>query len=192
MVRQACGLAIVLGCVAIPAAQTRPNLTGTWTLGAKQLGAKQLPCPPGSLTLVQDETSLHVRSGVEARETVYRFDGTDTREALPPPPVRSPDLSPGTWQFHKTASVARAAWNGDRFVVVTHTTMAGTWPEQMPGTFDREFTSRTTYSSDGGRLLVEQLNIIDPLPGGTERHLTLPDSSTCTYERAGEPKPSSR
>ena len=96
---------------------------------------------------------------------------------------------PTAYQGHKTRSVARAAWNGDQFVVVTHTTMTMTWPSQLPGEFERETTTRDSYSSnDRGQLIAEHRIVVDPLPGGAERRIDLPDSWTCTYTRSGESK----
>jgi hypothetical protein len=165
-------------------AQTRPNLAGTWTPTDKPSG---LAFCAGSLTLAQDESSLRVQSGDEAHATAYRFDGTETREVLAPARARPPDIPPTAYVANKTRSVARAAWNGDQFVVVTHITMTMTWPSQLPGEFDREVVTKETYSLDNaGQLIVKRQVIQDPLPGGSTESLNLPDSSICAYTRAGQ------
>jgi hypothetical protein len=164
-------------------AQTRPNFSGTWTLTTKP------GVCPGSMTLLQDESSLRVQSGDVDRARIYRFDGTDTHEALAPAPARPVDMPPTAYHAHKTRSVARAAWNGDQFVIVTHATMTMTWPSHVPDEFDRETTSRDVYSfNEAGQLMVERRIVVDPLPGGTPRRIDLPDSWTCVYARAGESK----
>jgi hypothetical protein len=171
-------LAIALSCAAqssVPA-HARPDLTGTWTLTSRNYGCDN------PLTLVQDESSLRVRTGT-AGVLVYRFDGTDTRQDTAAP-ERSPDLTPGTWDMHRTRLVARAAWDGDRFVVVTHITMTTTWPSQQPGSFDRDWTYKDSYSlGDAGSLIVDRRVILDPMPGGSPRRIDLPDTWSCAYAR---------
>ena len=82
-------------------------------------------------------------------------------------------------------SVTRAAWNGDRLVAVTHFAIKMIWPGNGPGEFDLENTFRRTFSLDAsGRLVIEQIAILDPYPGGSPRRLELPDSRKCTYTRS--------
>jgi hypothetical protein len=84
--------------------------------------------------------------------------------------------------------VARAAWNGDQFVVVTHHRMTMTWPSQLPGEFERETTIKEVYSFDqAGRLVIERRVFVDPLPGGSARRVDVPDSWTCVYTKTGQP-----
>jgi hypothetical protein len=179
-------LAVVVAFVLVQSSshgQARPNLSGTWTLTAKP------GICPGSLTLLQDESSLRVEAGGGAPARIYRFDGTETREVLAPAPARPVTMPPTAYDAHKTRSVARAAWNGNQFVVITHTTMTITWPSQMSGEFERETTGKDTYSSDAeGQLFVERRVVVDPLPGGTERRMEIPESWTCAYTKAGKPK----
>jgi hypothetical protein len=177
-------LAVAVAFVLIQAylhAQARPHLAGTWALTAKAGVCS------ASLTILQDESSLRVQVGDGARVITYSFDGTDTREVLAPAPARPPNMPSTAYVGHKTSSVARAAWNGDRFVIVTHSTMTFTWPSQVSGEFERETTSEETYSSPaGGQLIVDHRVVVDPLPGGTARRIDVPDSWTCAYTRAGE------
>jgi len=152
------------------------------------LTAKPGICP-GSLTLLQDESSLSVQAGRDASVRIYKFDGTDTREVLAPAPARPATMPPTAYDAHKTRSVARVAWNGDRFVVITHTTMTITWPSEMSGEFEREITDKDTYSSNAeGQLIVERRIVVDPLPGGAQRRIDIPESWTCAYVRADKPK----
>jgi hypothetical protein len=183
-------LAVIVACVLIQSSshgQARPNLSGTWTLTAKP------GICPGSLTLLQDDSSLSVQGGGDTRVRIYRFDGTDTREVLAPAPARPATMPPTAYDAHQTRSMARAAWNGDQFVVITHTTMTITWPSQMSGEFEREMTGKDTYSSNAeGQLIVERRIIVDPLPGGTKRRMEIPESWTCAYTKAAKPKPAPR
>ena len=160
-------------------ANTRPDFSGTWML------ASDRGFCPGSVVLQQDESSLRVQTGGDtSRALVYRFDGTDTGGAIESAPARPADLPPTAYHGRTTRSIARAAWNGDRFVVVVHSTMTMTWPSQVPGEFDRETVSRATYFRDtAGRLIVEHRVIVDPLPGGAPRRIDVPDSWTCAYKR---------
>jgi hypothetical protein len=86
--------------------------------------------------------------------------------------------------------VARAVWNGDQFVVVTHHRMTMTWPSQLPGEFERETTSTEKYSlNEAGQLVVERRVLIDPLPAALPRRVDVPDSWTCVYAKTGQPGP---
>src|SRR3954469_5231857 len=103
-------LAVVVAFVLVQSAshgQTRPNLSGTWTSTVKA------GMCPGSLTLLQDESSLRVQGGGDAPARIYKFDGTETREVFAPVPARPSTMSPTAYAAHKARSVARAAWNGD-------------------------------------------------------------------------------
>jgi hypothetical protein len=182
-------VALVLGQMQ-PSAQTRPDFGGTWVLttGAgwcnKSLIATQ---DATTLTLDSGEVPASTRDAVPrtaSRLQAIRFDGADTRQAFPPAPPRPADATATTWIATTVASVARAAWNGDRLVVVTHYTMKMTWPSQMPGEFERENTFRETFALDAdGRLVIEKVAVIDPLPGGTTARLDFPTSWTCTYKK---------
>jgi hypothetical protein len=182
-------VAIVLVSVRAQA-QSRPDFSGKWTLTAKPGGLRT--CAE-SLTLLQDQSTLRIHSGDDAsRASVHGFDGADMRKTLAPPPARPAGLSPDAFEGHQTRFVARAAWNGDQFVVVTHATMTMTWPNRLPGEFDRETTAKAVYSfSEAGQLVVEHIVLIDPLPGGSTRRLDLPDSWTCAYAKTGPPNPAS-
>jgi hypothetical protein len=102
-------------------------------------------------------------------------------------------MPPTAYYAHATVSVARAAWNGDQFVVVAHHRMTVTWPSILPGEFEREIARRDVYSFSGvGQLVVEGRVLVDPLPGGSDRRIDLPDSWTCVYANAGEPSLAAR
>jgi hypothetical protein len=89
------------------------------------------------------------------------------------------------WIATAVESVARAAWNGDQLIVVTHRTYRITWPSNVPPEFDRQNTFREVFSlGSDGRILVDRTAIIDPLPGGTTRRLETPTSWNCSYRRA--------
>jgi hypothetical protein len=89
------------------------------------------------------------------------------------------------WIATAVESVARAAWNGDQLVAVTHRTYRITWPSNVQPEFDRQNTSREVFSlGSDGRLFVDRTVIIDPLPGGTPMRLETPTSSKCSYRRA--------
>jgi hypothetical protein len=82
--------------------------------------------------------------------------------------------------------VSRAAWTGDRLVIVTHRTVTMSWPDRLPVEFERQHTFRETMALDGGELVVDHLAISDPLPGGTAKRIDGPPSSwSCRYRKAG-------
>jgi len=169
-------------------AQVRPDFSGKWSLATKSVRG---PGNPDSrscarvLVLNQDQAALHVQLGDDAgRARAYRFDGTDRVEPLAPAPARLVGASPNRWDGHLTRYVARAGWNGDKFVIVTHSTMTMTWPSQMPGAFDRETTSKAVYAfNEAGQLVIDYPELADPLPGGPPVHFEMPDSWTCIYAK---------
>ena len=173
-------------------AQTRPDFSGTWVLAT--------PAGTGwcgkSITATQDAITLTLDAGQDpasredatpraaSRHRAIRFDGADTRQGFPPARPRPDDAAATMWIATTVASVARAAWNGDRLVVVTHYTLKMTWPSQMPGEFERENTFKETFALDAdGRLVIETVTVIDPLPRGTAARLDFPTSWTCTYNK---------
>ena len=138
-------------CSRIRTPRHGPNLSGTWTLTVKSGFCA------GSLTILQDEASLRVQPGSDAGTDTFRFDGTDTHEVVSPAPPRSANVASTAFEGHKTKSVARAAWNGDQFIVVIHATMTMTWPSQMSGDprrhsssgLSRGFTGRVRHLTRG-------------------------------------------
>ena len=178
-----------------PNAQTPPDFSGTWVLDPTGAGACR-----GSFTATQDAATLSLDSAgvsvshqesasppatTSARRVIYNFNGTDTREAFPPAPPRPPDAPPSEWIATAVASVARAAWNGDQLIIVTHRTMRMTWPSKMPAEFDRQWTFREALSLDAnGHLVIDRVVIIDPLPEATPARLEFPTSWKCTYKKA--------
>src|SRR4051812_25061568 len=175
----AIGLAVVL--VELHAnAQTRPDFSGTWIL----VETTSATACNGSLTVTQDAATLRVALRASARPEVYNFDGTATQQTFAATPgVASP--RPGSWTVNTVRSVARAAWNGDRLVTVTHDESRMIWPGNGPGEFDLENTFRRTFSLDASdRLVLEHLVIFDPYPGGSTRRLELPDSWKCAYAKS--------
>src|SRR5689334_18268518 len=122
------------------AAQARPDLSGPWT----RVGTTNM-CS-ARLTLVQDDSSISVDTGGSSRPTRYYFDGSDARQVLAPPSGRPANLPPTAYHGQLTRSLARAAWNGQQFVVVTHSTMTMTWPSQTSQEFERETTRKEMYS----------------------------------------------
>jgi hypothetical protein len=158
-------------------AQARPDFSGSWVLSE---GSG--PACGKSITATQDAATLSLQSD---RTVIYKFDGSDTIEAVTPAPPRPADASPDAWFAHAVAGVSRAAWNGDQFIIVTHRTMRMTWPRMMPDAFDRLHTFQQTLTLNAdGRLIIDRLAILDPLPGGTTKRLDIPMSLTCTYKRA--------
>ena len=135
------------------------------------------------MIVTQDATTLTRGS---TPPVTYKFDGSDTTQTSPPAPLRPADVSPTAWIGHATGRVSRAAWNGDQFVIVTHSTMRMTMPSMLPDAFDRLNTSREIFALNAnGDLMIDVVSITDPLPGGTPSRMNLPWSWTCTYKRAG-------
>ena len=172
-------------------AQARPDFSGKWTLASKSVrgpGDPRFRSCTSALLLVQDQATLSVQSGDDAsRASIHRFDGSDKVVAYPPVPARREGTSPTAWEGHATRFVSRAAWNGDQFVIATHSTMKMTWPSQMPGEFDRETATKAVYAyNEAGQLVIEHLVLTDPMPGGLPKRIDLPDSWTCTYVKADQ------
>jgi hypothetical protein len=166
---------------AYPHAQAKPDFSGSWTL-SEGTG----PACGKSMTVTQDGSSLSFHTD---RAVVYKFDGSDTIDAVTPAPPRPADASPDAWFAHAVAGVSRAAWNGDQFVIVSHRTMRITWPRMMPDAFDRQNTLQKTLSLIADReMRIDTIAIIDPLPGGTTKRLNLPGSFTCRYTKAASVK----
>jgi hypothetical protein len=179
-----------------PHARTPPNFSGTWV----SAGPRGSSACRKSFTATQDAATLSLDfAGVSvsqrdnpspppapsSRRVIYNFDGTDTREAFPPAAPRPSNAPPAAWIATTVASVARAAWNGDQLIIVTHRTTKITWPSQMPAEFDRQQTFREALSLDAnGHMVVDRIAIVDPLPGGTTARLDVPTSWTCTYKKA--------
>ena len=66
---------MILGLTAVPAgAQTRPDLSGTWSL----VEPAESPVCSRSFNISQDAATLR-RGSAENSGQVYNFDGTDTR-----------------------------------------------------------------------------------------------------------------
>ena len=170
---------LALGAVRA-AAQTRPDLSGTWNL----VEPAESPVCGRSFTITQDAATLRLESTTKSGQAqVYNFDGSDTTRNLPP--ATAPDPGRG-WIAKMIQSVARAGWNGDRLVAVRHDTMKMWWPGNGPGEFNLQNTFRETMSLDAGsRLVVDNLAIMDPYPGGSPVRvdLPLPDSWNCIYTK---------
>jgi hypothetical protein len=100
--------AVALALPLAATAQTRPELTGTWSL-VSTTGLPQQP-PAGSdvRTLTLTATEFVVARNVSGGETraTYKLDGSESRNTVPRG-SRSVDL------------VSRATWDGDRLVIKT-------------------------------------------------------------------------
>ncbi len=187
--------AMMLALAAMGAdAQTRPDFSGTWVLadtGVSVLCLGSFTATQGADTLSLDFAGGSAASGdtfappaPSGRRVTYNFNGTDKRETFPVAP-RPANAQPTAWIATTAESVARAAWNGDELIVVTHHLIKVTWPSNTPPEFDRQQTFRDALSLDAkGQMVIDRIAVIDPLPGGTTRRLEVPTSGTCSYRKA--------
>ena len=116
-----CALA---GSASYVVAQTHPDFSGTWVVDAEKTAAAAGRSGSGRagapITIKQDADVLtSIRTNGE--KTVYRFDGTAVRNALPPAsPTRgtSPAAAPGSYETSKSS------WQGAKLVTI----LTGTGP----------------------------------------------------------------
>jgi hypothetical protein len=164
-----------------PNAQARPDFSGSWVL-SEGTG----PTCGKAMTVSQDATSLSLHAN---RAVIYKFDGSDTIQTSPPAPPRPSEAAPTAMIANAVERVSRAAWNGDQFVIVSHSRVSMTWPRMMPDAFERLNTLRQILALNAnGGLTIDMVSIIDPLPGGTPRRMDLPWSWTCRYTKAASVK----
>lgn len=182
-----------------PNARARPDFSGTWVL-VDPIGSSTFGSFGKSFTVTQDAATLsldfpaasfsHQDSGSSSttpsgRRLVFNLDGTDVRAAIPAEVPRPPNAPATLMTATLVASVARAAWNGDQLIIVTHSTMKVTSPSQWPAALDRENTVREALSLDAnGHLIFERVIIEDPLPWETTMRVDLPISWNGIYKKA--------
>ena len=127
------------------------------------------------------QSTLTVEIG--AAKTTYAFNGGETQQTFPPPPtIAGNDPTKVLWMYRE-ASSSRAAWIGDRLVIVTHHLNRVNVPSR-PSQFDSQITIRSVLAREGpDRLVVERITIADPdfdVPAWVD----LPISVKTTYRKA--------
>lgn len=151
---------------------TSPNvdLSGSWTL----IGDAKDGALGTSVKMSQTPTSLTIEHANGLVES-YTLNG-ETRHTLPPPvDDRITHANPAVtlWAYSKS-SVTVSGWVGNQLVLVTHRINRVNSPGATPREFDAETTSELKLSLDaGGRLVVAQNFISDPLPQAMPSHVIL-------------------
>ena len=114
------------------AAQTRPNLTGRWTLDEGRTSFRKPPgavIPPFVIVITQDDNTFVQKVGTEA--LTFRLDGSETINEMR-----------GGGGMVQVSS--RAAWEGDRLVLHFDAGSQGTRVQIV------------SVRADGAELIVEQ------------------------------------
>jgi hypothetical protein len=182
-----------------PAAQARPDLSGQWQLVAEP-GAGT-PVFGEAFSITQNEQSIVI--GVAAQRirmsshpdgrpirtvtetgaivrTTYVTDGADY--------VRpSADNNVGSLTISGEGSY-RAVWSGGRLVVVQHSATRFARHGGSP-TLVRRLVREALSLDDSGRLVVERLSVVDPVPESSEPFLRVEDPITqrSVYQRKSAP-----
>jgi hypothetical protein len=147
--------------------QTRPVLTGTWIPVNSKLADYELQIRHEGNALIIETPIFRVRGATNTLMTSTRVGMQRKEFALDGTEVRHGVVGRVTDE-----SVSRAAWSGNRIVIVTHTTLTAPsltdsfrQPSGPSNTGSRRQTTWETYSLDAnGQLVVERLMTTDPSP----------------------------
>jgi len=149
-----CTAAVLTLLVSLPlAAQTHPDLSGTWTIDAAKSDPQAAPAgrgrtgglPPNQLVIRQTPTELVLTRGTQT--LTFQFDGTET------------------FWFQQGETRATAAWDGDKAVI--------SWRKEVftPAVGDYvKTTGKDVYSLSGGELVQESTTVS---PKGTTSSKTV-------------------
>ena len=163
-------------------AEPRPNLSGRWVPADSKLADYELQIRHEGNSLTIETPVFRVRGStntpmtstrVGLRQERFLLDGSEVLHGIVGQVTpQSTSRPPGE------ESVTRAAWAGNRVVILTHTTItAPSLSEALPhasgpsAVSSRRQTTWQAYSIDGdGQLVVERLITVDPSPSSYAKH----------------------